>query len=364
MTSKLSEVATLLEFDKILSTIKKLTISEITQEKFDQIEFMTGKGEIQTALNEASEFRDILEHDTTFPLQQIWDIRRSLEIASITGNHLESSALIKISQNLECSWKVRSYLHQRKSQQPRLWEVVNGIQSFQSLVKEMRSKIDFQSGEIKSSASPKLNKIRKEILRAEQNARKAVERSFKSYSEKGYLQESVVSLKDGRLVLPVKWEHRAKVNGLVHDQSGSGATLFIEPGESVEYNNHLRSLRIEETLEIERILKELTSLLRDELEGIYQNQDALIQLDFIGAKAEFGRKLNCTAPLLNEENVKNNVILPFLQSLGFDKANLSFEDSFEIRWGHKKDTIDSKKNARSSRSDILVKENGTQLFVI
>ena len=67
---------------------------------------------------------------------------------------------------------------------------------------------------------------------------------------------------------------------------------------------------------------------------------------------------------MNEENVKNNVILPFLQKLGFDKANLSFEDSFEIRWGHKKDTIDSKKNARSSRSDILVKENGTPLFVI
>jgi len=125
---------------------------------------------------------------------------------------------------------------------------------------------------------------------------------FKVYSGKGYLQDDLVALKDDRHTFPVKSQYKNIVKSLVHDQSSTGATLFIEPLESIELNNEITRLKVDENRKIERILKNLTNLVHKDLPGIEQSITVLAQLDFIHAKAIFSRNLTCTQPALNENN--------------------------------------------------------------
>ncbi len=302
MASNLTELTSLLEFDKIISLLQEYAISPMAKEAFESLEFSTSKGVIESLLTEVSEFRGILDHDDPFPLQQIWDVRTDLERAGIQGNFLQVEALIQISQNLSTTWRVRSYLHKRKEQYPSLWSISENINHYKTIETEISEKIDFGTSEIKDSASPKLNQIRKEIRRAEQSARKTIDKLFKVYSGKGYLQDDLVTLKGGRHAFPVKVQYKNSVKGLVHDQSSTGATLFIEPLESIELNNEITRLKVDEKREIERILRGLTDLIREDLPGIEQNVAVLARLDFIHAKAIFSRNLNCTQPALNENN--------------------------------------------------------------
>ncbi|MCH7674680.1 endonuclease MutS2 [candidate division KSB1 bacterium] len=302
MASNLSELTSLLEFDKIISLLQEYAISPMAKEAFEALEFFTSKPAIESLLTEVSEFRSILDHDDPFPLQQIWDVRTDLESAGIEGHYLRVEALIRVSQNLSTSWRVRSYLHKRQEQYSGLWSISEKINNYKNIEKEISEKIDFSTSEIKDSASPKLNQIRKEIGRAEQSARKAIDRLFKVYSGKGYLQDDLVTLKGGRHVFPVKLQYKKSVQGLVHDQSSTGATLFIEPFESIELNNEITRLKVEENREIERILRGLTDLVREDLPGIEQNVAVLARLDFIHAKAVFSRNLSCSQPALNENN--------------------------------------------------------------
>ncbi|MFQ5823615.1 MAG: endonuclease MutS2 [bacterium] len=301
--TNLAELYTLLEFDKILSYLVQFAISSMGKEKIEQIVFMTNKDEIEIALKEVSELKAILDYDDTFPLDPIWDLRKALEIAGIEGNYLDAETLVRISQTLTTSWRVHSYLQKRSEKYPHLWAHTKKIKNFKNIEKEIRAALDFQTFEVKDSASPELNRIRKEISRAEQNARKVVESLFKTYSKKGYLQEELITIREGRLVLPVKSEHKDKVKGLVHDHSSSGATFFIEPFQSVELNNQIRGLRGEEAQEVVRILRNLTGFIRDELENISQNLGVLAHLDFIQAKARFSQILECHSPALNENNI-------------------------------------------------------------
>ncbi len=302
MVSNLSDLYSLLEFDKIISLLQEYAISPMAQEEFESLQFVTSKPAIEALLTEVSELRSILDHDDPFPLQQIWDVRTDVEKASIEGSYLQVEALIRISQNLTTGWRVRSYLHNRKEQYATLWSISEKINDYKKIEKEFSEKIDFSTSEIKDSASPKLNQIRKEIGRAEQGARKAIDKLFKAYSGKGYLQDDLITLKDGRRAFPVKSQYKNSVKGLVHDQSATGATLFIEPLESIELNNEITQLKVEENREIERILRNLTDLVREDLPGIEQNIAILARFDSIHAKAVFSRNLNCTQPALNENN--------------------------------------------------------------
>ncbi len=299
----LADLYKLLEFDKILAHLKQFCLSDLARERLDAIGFLVEKNQIATALQEVSEQRALLEQDPPFPLQQLYDIRDYLEVAAVAGNHLGCAALVEIAHNLNCSRLVRLYLEKRREAYPHLWAHAQPIMNFKTLEQEIAAKIDFQTLEVKDSASPKLNQIRREIARSEQEIRRVLDHLFKLYAQKGYLQEELVTLKDGRLVLPVKWEDKGKVKGLVHDHSASGSTFFIEPFEAVEINNEIRRLRGEEALEIERILRELTAALRENLDGISQNFKVLAHFDFLQAKARFSKLLNCGSPALNEKNV-------------------------------------------------------------
>ncbi|MFQ5602793.1 MAG: endonuclease MutS2 [bacterium] len=302
MTTHLSELFQILEFDKILTHIKTYAISNMAKSQIEHTELMLEKRQIQTALNEVAELRSLLDTDSAFPLQQIWDIRDSLEMASVAGHYLNCEALVQIAQNMITCRKVKSFIQNRKESCPNLKRHIDNIILLKDVEKMIAEKIDFELRLVKDSASANLNKIRKNIARAEQNVRRTVDKLFRSYSQQGILQEDIITLKDGRLVLPVKWENKGKVQGLVHDQSASGATLFIEPYAAVEINNEIRRLRGEESQEVERILRDLTVLVSANLEAVIQNLSVLVTFDGIQARAKFSQKLNCVQPALNEQN--------------------------------------------------------------
>jgi DNA mismatch repair protein MutS2 len=163
--------------------------------------------------------------------------------------------------------------------------------------------IDTAALDVKSNATPELSSIRKSIERAQVSARKKMEAMLKSYGDQGLLQENVISVRGGRLVLVVKDEHRRKVKGLVHDQSATGSSYFIEPLSVVDDNNRVRELYSEEAKEIERILRMLTDQIREQNETIEKNLAVFAELDFIYAKARLSKALNATKPELVEQPV-------------------------------------------------------------
>lgn len=299
--SSITEIRSLLEFDKILKTIQEKAISTIAAHQLSEIPFLTKLETIRSELTKVEELAEILKNDAPFPFN-IWDIKQDLETASVKGAFLAPAALIRIANTLSTCGKVYSYLKKRAEQYPTLLAITHKLQPFKEIQYNISAKIDFQQVEVKSSASPALANIRKEIRHAEQKARREIDRLFKVYRDNGYLQEDIITLKDGRRVFPVKVESRRRVKGLLHDQSATGATLFIEPIESVELNNELISLKRQEQAEVEKILREITDEIHINLEALTLNFVTLIEFDVIRAKALFSNELECITPDFNQKN--------------------------------------------------------------
>lgn len=183
---------------------------------------------------------------------------------------------------------------------------------FDSLLglKEIEKRISdviINEDEIDDNASPLLYKIRKDIITTELKARESLEKIVKSPKYQTVLQDNVITMRDGRFVIPVKVEHKNEIQGLVHDSSASGATLFIEPISVVEANNKIRLLQAEEKKEIERILAELSVLVGEQQEIISQNYINCVYLDFIFAKAKLAKKMNANVPIISK-NSRINLI--------------------------------------------------------
>jgi len=293
----------LLEFDKLLHHVKQYCVSPLGCDRFDALEMMTDTDVIEQALCRVQELKDILEHDKPFPLKQIWDIGEALDSAAVKGTALREASLIHVYDNLSCARALQSYLIKRRDTAPALYESVALIQPLTFLEDEIRGKIDFDSVAVKDAASPALKQIRAQIAREERNIKKAVDAVFRHCSQKGYLQEPVISLSSGRLVLPMKIEHKNRINGVVHDVSASGATVFVEPVESFELNNKITALRQQEADEVDRILRQITALVREHAPAIRQHLTVLAEIDFIHAKARYAQESASNKPALNRDNI-------------------------------------------------------------
>jgi len=288
-----------LEFDKIVDYIAQLAVSSSGKELVLQSQPLNDLTLINQHLTEVTELRDILDFDDPFPLSGLQDITPALKKSQLAGNFLLPDEFCKVVQTLEVARKVNKYFGDRKEKYPQLSQIVNQIFSFKGIEKEITRCINVSNFEIFDHASPNLNRIRRSIEIHEQRIRKKLEEMVTNLSRKGYLQENLVVVRDGRLVLMVKDEHRNRVKGLIHDQSSTGSTLFIEPFETLELNNQIRSLKLEERREVEKILTHLTDLIREKLDEIQQTVEALARLDFIYAKARFSQEINGSQPAIN-----------------------------------------------------------------
>lgn len=289
----------ILEFNKILAIAADRTLSSITRDWILSTEPSTDLDQIKYKLSQVDELRAIIDYDEPFPLEAFNDITSSIRKASVVGNFLSPREFIELKNISVLSRRIVLFLKERKDKYPLLFEIALEMQPLRELENEITRVIDATSLDVKDNASKTLSKIRNEIRTNEHRIRRKLEAIQKSWAEKGFLQENLVTLRESRMVLMVKEEHRNRVQGVVHDQSASGASLFMEPLETLELNNQIRRLKLEEKHEIERILTELTELIRDNADSFIQNLNCLAKFDHINTRAQLSVELGGCQPNLN-----------------------------------------------------------------
>ena len=291
-----------LNFSEIKDQLRKNITSDLTETLIENLEPSTDLDYIKERQKEVTEAKKILIRENTPPIAGVKDIRSSLEKAE-KSVILEGEKLLNIVTTLEVGHDISSYfsnLEDEEQEYQKLIKIASKIGNFRSLTNEIRKAIDNQ-GQVKSSASSKLRRIRRKMQNAKDSIRDKLNSIIHSSNFENYIQEAVVTIRDGRYVIPVKVEHQGDIDGLVHDQSASGQTVFVEPTAVVKINNKLRQLQSEEEQEIQRILQELTFLVQNKTEEIKITLKLLTALDFIIAKARYSLKLEGSEPLLNQK---------------------------------------------------------------
>lgn len=295
-----SETLNKLEFDKIKQHILSFATSQMGIELIENLLPYTNQKIIERELKLTIEMKDILAYDDPFPIDGIKDIRIALRRCEIEGSLLTPYDFLEIKSVLAASRLIREYLSKREHKYPNLWDLAKNIFVNRVLEYNIDEVID-ESGNVKDNASPELRQIREEILKKQDYVRKRLYSILKQISEKDYTQDDIIPQRDGRLVIPVKVEHKRHVAGVVHGTSSTGLTVFIEPAEIVELNNEILQLQFQEQKEIERILRELTNKVRENLKYLQTNVNILGKLDFIYAKAKFSLQIDGYAPEISEE---------------------------------------------------------------
>ncbi|KXB72180.1 endonuclease MutS2 [Peptoniphilus sp. DNF00840] len=335
MDNSLKRASKTLEFDKVLVELKKLASASITSEYIDQVEISTQYEVVKNRLNETHEALKLIIAKGEPQLFGIVDIRSIIKRTEIgggltAGGLLQVSDFLRVSRGLKTYLKKDSFNSDEEVKLEYIDKLINDLYTDKSLEDEISSKI-ISEEEIADDASRELLRIRRGIVAKKDSIKTRLNGILSSHAD--FLQDALVTLRDGRYVVPVKIENKSRVKGLVHDISGSGQTAYIEPVAVVEANNDLKELYIKENLEIEKILKELSELVGERSEEIKSNQEKLVELDFIFAKARLGLNYRANMPKLNREGRINlikayhpfldrKIAVPIDINLGIDFTSL------------------------------------------
>ncbi|NQS76374.1 MAG: endonuclease MutS2 [Peptococcaceae bacterium] len=285
-----------LEYFKILEQLVSFAASPLGRERILALRPIFDSPVICRWQDEVSEGRKLLRLDPTAEMGGWKDIRSQLQRVG-RGAVLEPKELIATADTLTAGRIIKGFFSERQEEYPLLDIYAFSITPLPDLEKQIKKAI-MPDGEISDQASPLLTQIRRKLAKAQLDIRDYLENIIRSPNYQKYLQDPIVTIREGRYVVPVKIEYRAQVPGIIHDQSASGATLFVEPMAVVEKNNELRRLIVEERQEIERILAALTASVEEFLGEIETSLDTLGQLDFIMAKARYSQSLDAWAPIL------------------------------------------------------------------
>jgi DNA mismatch repair protein MutS2 len=275
-----------LELDKVKQRIQSYTLSPLGREQVEHLSPSADLREIRHNLAAVTEMKRVLETDDYPPLEHIFDIRTSLSRASIEDYVLSPAELHHIALMLATAEKIRTYFARRQQMYPTVWEGVSTIQADKILEYNIGKAID-DEGAVRDSASKTLSSLRGQIVDKKHHLRHSLESILKSIAEKDWIQEEIITTRDGRMVIPVKTEHKNRIPGFIHSSSSSGATVFVEPTVTLELNNEIRTLEFEERREVEKILKDLTDQVRHSRELLRIDVLELGRLDFIHAKAKY-----------------------------------------------------------------------------
>lgn len=294
-----------LEYNKIIDLLLEKAESSLGKDKVKDIKPLTNIEDIEYLQRETEEAYTLLIKRGTPPLYGIHSVAPEVKRAEIGGS-LSPGGLLKVSDSLRVSRGLKNYIKETKeeSDYPIIEGLVEDLRIFKHIEDEINNAI-ISENEISDNASSALRSIRRQIISKNESVKDKLNSIISSQDNKKYLQDSIVTIREGRYVIPVKSENRGNVPGLVHDMSGSGATLFVEPMAVVQLNNELRELELKEREEIERILRELSNLVAAEAEGIANNQKILQKLDFIFAKGKLALSMKATRPILNEKGYVN-----------------------------------------------------------
>ncbi|MFV0518504.1 MAG: endonuclease MutS2 [Aminipila sp.] len=273
-----------LEYNKIIEKLKAEAASEMTKKIISELKPLVDVTLIEELLAETSEAVSVIVHKGALPLGSFYDIENSLHLAR-KGGTLTMKQLLEVLYNLHVTRNVVTFL---KSDLPKL-PIINEMSELLSVQKRLEDNIDrciISEDEMSDNASPELKQIRRSMIRQNDAIKAKLNHILSSSENKTLLQDSLVTMRQGRYVIPVKQEHKSKFPGMVHDQSSTGATLFIEPQAIVNLNNELRELELQEKKEIQRILAELSGNVAEHFHELINNQEILVKLDFIFAKGK------------------------------------------------------------------------------
>lgn len=289
-----------LEYKKIIAQLKREMGSAASAKLADELTPLTSEKIIKEELRSTTEAVDLIVRKGPLPTGGLYDIREALLLAK-KGGSLTMRQLLEVQNVLGISSEVVAFMHDDALPELKyIGEMVDLIVEFTALEKEI-SRCILTEDEMADNASPKLKDIRRSIHQQNQAIKNKLSRIITSSSNKTYLQDAIVTMRDGRYVIPVKQEYRSFFPGMVHDQSKGGATLFIEPQGVVDLNNKLRELEVEEQLEIARILAELSSRVAEHYREIRSNLELLTKLDFIMAKGKLSCKMHASEPKIDAD---------------------------------------------------------------
>ena len=288
-----------LEFPKILKSLISYATSDLGKKAAEHLAPTTNLAEITTELSRVDELKRILESDDPFPIDGLHDIQESLHRAGVENSLLTPAELLAICQTLLSSRNIRSFVLKRKEICPELESLCQQISINKILEYNISQAID-DNGNIKDSASKELRTIRSTIVAEYGSLRKQLERILKNVSDQGLTQDDIITTRDGRMVIPVKVEQKHQVPGFIHSSSASGATVFIEPAETLALNNEIRELHFREQREIEKILRLLTAQVREQSTELLGSQGLLAHIDLVYAKAKYSVQIKGNKPFLKE----------------------------------------------------------------
>lgn len=292
-----------LEFNLILNHIAEFCYLEQTREKLFKLQFYTEKSDVERELQKVEQTKNLLLNGFVFDFDNLRDIRPIIQELKISGNYIGGDRLRWVFDFLKISrltkHKFREYNKDRSF--TRIEQIFYSLYENRILEHNIDITVD-ESGNVRDSASAELRKIREEINSKSIHLRKIIKRILKTVSELELTQDDIYTLRDGRLVIPVRIENKRKLKGIIHSLSGSGATAFIEPQETIELNNEIAELKIEEQRIIENLLLEIATELANHLDEFTHNTELLSELDFLQAKARYAIESEGLIPELSEEN--------------------------------------------------------------
>jgi DNA mismatch repair protein MutS2 len=290
-----------LEFPKVLARLAEYTSFSAGRERALALQPSSDFAEVVQRQEETHEAMQFLDLRGSVSLGGARDVRPLAEHAT-RGIVLTTTELLDIRGTLTSARMLRRTITKLAAQFPRLAAIADRIDECSALEAEIARCIN-DRGEIIDLASPELARIRREIAIAHDRLMDRLQRLIASPISSRFLQEPIITERDGRYVIPIKADFKGRIPGIVHDTSASGATLFIEPLATVELNNRWRELRLAETHEVERILRELTALVAEQAEAIVQNVETLADLDLAFAKAKYAHAIRATMPELKRRPI-------------------------------------------------------------
>ncbi len=303
-------------FNEIRTMLKGRCLSELGVECINKMEVLHEGDEIRERLEQVKEMRQILNEEDDFPVENFIDIRQALMRIRLEGTHLEELELFDLMRSLSTISDIVSFLKRGANDEedsapyPALLRLVDGVAVFPEIV-ECAAAILNKYGRIKDNASPELARIRSEIESAKRGISHSLRAIISSAQKEGLIDKDVApTIRDGRLVIPVAPGLKRKFRGIIHDESATGKTVFIEPTEVVESNNRIRELQSAEQREIIRILKGITDRIRPQIGNIIPSYHFMGEIDFVRAKALVGESMQAVEP-----QVSDNPVIDWVQAV-------------------------------------------------
>jgi DNA mismatch repair protein MutS2 len=292
------------EFDKVRLRIGALLQTPMGNDHLESLAPRTDESWIREELGLTSEMKRLLDEGTPVPIRGLPDIRTALQRAAIVDFVLPASDLLAIARLASNSRELKTFLSARSGEFPGLSAIVEPLSPDKVLEFNILGAID-EDGRVVDSASKTLQAIRRSIRRKSESLREQMESILSSLHKKGITQEDLITARDGRLVIPVRAEYKNQVPGFIHSISASGATAFIEPTQTLEMNNDLRTLESQEHQEVEKILRELTDQVRASIPALAVNTGVIGRIDFLNAKARHSIEIGGAEPNIVSERRLN-----------------------------------------------------------